>query len=793
MKHGGKRAAACVVSSVLLMSSMQLSAAPVSAAASLDYAKALQMSLFFYECQQAGKLPDWNRVEWRADSNVNDDVDGGWYDAGDHVKFNLPMAYSAAMLAWGLYEYQDGVKACGELTNYVNNLKWTLDYLAACDLGTKAIFQVGLGQVDHTWWGPVELYEYGMAEQGNSGKRGHLEGRNCSAVTAEMGAALAAGSVALKGLVDQSVLDSYVKHSVNLFKMADADRSDDTYQDSDAKGFYRSSHFYDELFWCANWLYIATNDNSYLDKAASYIPNLGKEMGQDILKYTWSQCWDDVQQGGTLLYAINTGDAEWVAQAKKHIDYWMNEGKKLDGGLCWVDSWGCLRYANTIGFMAAVATDHLFANDANAAKYKTFYETQVNYALGDNPKNQCYVVGYAANSPCHPHHRTAHGSWKNSDETPEESRHILYGALVGGPNEDGSFVDKRNNFVNNEVATDYNAGYTALLCKMVTEHGGKSDPAFPYPEERDDEIFTECKVTNSKSGSTYSLKMTNHTAWPARVIDNLSMRVYVDLSEITAAGFKPSDVQIRCDRDQSAMYASEGVKTAVISEMQHESGDLYYVEITFPDGRAMLPISEGRQQCEILLALVYPDYGSGWDASNDYSAQGIGSEANKKTEYVPVFENGTLIYGKTPDGAVGKGSISASAPASGSPQSGTTASSTTTSSTTTSSTTSSSTTSSTTSSSTTSSTSSSATSESESSQNDRVLYGDTDCNGEVLLPDAVLLAKANAQVTGSDLTVKGRANADLYHDGEINNNDLRILLSLLAGIYQQSEMPIQPK
>ena len=78
-------------------------ARPAAAADTQNYAEALQKSLYFYECQQAGPLPSWNRVEWRADSTLSDEVTGGWYDAGDHVKFNLPMAYSASMLAWGLY------------------------------------------------------------------------------------------------------------------------------------------------------------------------------------------------------------------------------------------------------------------------------------------------------------------------------------------------------------------------------------------------------------------------------------------------------------------------------------------------------------------------------------------------------------------------------------------------------------------------------------------------------------------------------------------------------------------
>ena len=34
--------------------------------------------------------------------DVGIDLTGGWYDAGDHVKFNFPMAYSVTTLAWGM-------------------------------------------------------------------------------------------------------------------------------------------------------------------------------------------------------------------------------------------------------------------------------------------------------------------------------------------------------------------------------------------------------------------------------------------------------------------------------------------------------------------------------------------------------------------------------------------------------------------------------------------------------------------------------------------------------------------
>ena len=628
----------------------------VSAASSINYAEALQKSLYFYECQQAGPLPEWNRVEWRSDSTMNDFIKGGWYDAGDHVKFNLPMSYSAAMLAWGIYEYPEGVKQAGEMQNYTNNLEFVLDYLAACDLGDEAVFQVGNGKEDHTWWGPVELYEYGQGEGGNdyfNDRPYYKASEGCSAVFGEMAAALAAGACALDKVnsISASKKADYIKHAENLFKLADDSKSDAVYKKSDAQGFYDSSHFYDELFWASNWLYRATGEKSYLDKAASYIPNLGKELGSNELKYSWAHCWDDVQQGGTLIYAQNTKDQTYIDRAKKHINHLINEQDKISGtNVVYIQNWGCLRYATTCGFLAAVVSDTLPVTDDEKAKYKSFYEEQINYALGDNPLKMSYQVGFTDSYPKNPHHRTAHGSWKNDVFVPETNRHILYGALVGGPTQEGGYEDDRNNFINNEVATDYNAGFTALLCKMTKEYGGTTDKNFPEPEQRDDEIYVEAMLKQSdSSGVTLSLKLTNHTAWPARVVDNLSFRYYFDASELKAKGYDPTNIVMRVDRDQAKMYGEQ--YAAQVAQPKQYKGDIYYVEVSYKSGIPMLPISEGHHQCETMLALVCPDYGSGWDATNDYSNEGLsGLEDPIKTDKITVYENGKLIYGVEPDG-----------------------------------------------------------------------------------------------------------------------------------------------
>lgn len=743
-----KKFISVTLSAVMLVSSMGLNSAPyaVNAVDTPDYAEALQKSLYFYECQQAGPLPEWNRVEWRADSTMIDEVKGGWYDAGDHVKFNLPMAYSASMLAWGLYQYPEGIEKCGEMTNYVNNLEFVLDYLAECDRGDEAVFQVGSGQIDHTWWGAVELYQYGMEDSGTSyeAAREILVGSDgCSAVFGGMSAALASGYCALKDKIDSKKLDGYIKHAENLFKLADDSKSDEYYNSTDAMGFYRSSHFYDELFYAANWLYIATGEKSYLDKATSYIPNLSKELGTDELCYSWSHCWDDTMQGGMLLYAINTNDDFYISRVEKHLDYLANKVDKVDGKLAYISNWGCARYAQTSAFITAVACDTVLKG-RNTGTYESFYEDQINYVLGDNPSGQSYVVGYGEKPAHNAHHRTAHASWKNDIYMPEQNRHTLYGALVGGPTQNGSYEDDRNNYINNEVATDYNAGFTAILCKMIDKYGGKSDPSFPPKEEHDSpEFFVEALDKGiSASGATISFKVTNHSAWPARVQDNISFRYYMDLSEIIDAGKSPEDVVIRCDRDQSAMYSGKGVKSAEISGIKHYKDNIYYVEVNLPDGRAVLPVSEGMQQCEILLAFVFPDYGSGWNAENDFSNKEILGKSGEEdedgkvkgivTKYIPVYINGELYYGEEPDGTSADGNTSGSATTK--PVQTTTSATTTTATTTTSS--------------------------------DKSLIGDANCDGEINIADSTAIIQHLGNRDKYGLSEQGLKNADCCNVGD---------------------------
>ena len=47
----------------------------------------------------------------------------GYFDAGDHLKFTFPMAFSMTMLSWSMLHYWEAYEAIGELDNAVEQIK----------------------------------------------------------------------------------------------------------------------------------------------------------------------------------------------------------------------------------------------------------------------------------------------------------------------------------------------------------------------------------------------------------------------------------------------------------------------------------------------------------------------------------------------------------------------------------------------------------------------------------------------------------------------------------------------
>lgn len=611
-----------------------------------NYGEALQKAILFYEFQRSGKLdPSTLRNNWRGDSGLEDgadvglDLTGGWYDAGDHVKFNLPMAYTVSMLGWAIYEYEEAFEETGQLDYLLNEIRWASDYLMKCHPSPDEFYyQVGNGHQDHAWWGPAEVLPMQRpaykVDKNNPG----------STVAGEAAAALAVTSIVFKD-TDLNYSKLCLKHAKELFEFADSTKSDAGYTASN--GFYDSwSGFYDELSWAATWLYLATGDKTYLNKAESYVAYWGREGQTDKIAYKWAHCWDDVHYGAALLLARITDKPLYKECMEMHLDYWSvgYNGERITyspGGMAYLDQWGNLRYVTTTAFLAFVYSDWEGCSKEKVKTYQEFAESQINYALGDNPRNGSYMVGFGKNPPQAPHHRTAHGSWADSQTIPNKHRHILYGALVGGPDQNDNYNDNIGDYVANEVACDYNAGLVGALAKMYLLYGGEADPDFKAIETPEDEIFVEAAV-NASGTNFIEIKaiLNNQSGWPARVIENASFRYYMDLSELISAGKRAEDIKTNINYHEGAS----------ISQLKHLKDNIYYVEIDF-SGTKIYPGGQSSYKKEVQFRLTAPE-GSQWNSNNDFSFNGLTTGSPVKTEYIPVYEKGKLIYGKEPFSSV---------------------------------------------------------------------------------------------------------------------------------------------
>ena len=605
-----------------------------------NYGEALQKAILFYELQRSGDLPDKTRCNWRGDSALNDgedngvDLTGGLYDAGDHVKFNLPMAYTSTVLSWSIYENRDSYEESKQLEYALNNIRWIDDYLIKCHTAKEEFYyQVGNGGTDHGWWGPCEImtmdrpsYKVDASSPG-------------STVTGGAAAALAAGSVIFKK-EDPAYSKELLKHAKELYEFAAKYQSDAGY--TEANGFYNSySGFYDELSFAAAWLYLATGEKSYQDDAKKWFDTFDKN-------YKWTLSWDDASLGTALVMGRITGDRDYLDYLENNLDYWTTgvNGEKITytpKGLAWLDSWGSLRYASTASFLALTYAKSEECPKGKQKIYHDFAVDQINYCLGSTGFS--YLIGFGEDYPVHPHHRTSQGSPSNNMNDPAEARHILCGALVGGPDANDGYTDEVSNYTTNEVADDYNAGFVGALAALYGEYGGQTLKNYGAVENvPSDEISVEgCINVNGDNFLEVKACVYNRSAWPARALQDATLCYFVDLSEFYEAGGSVSDISVNMN------YSQGGNATGL--QVWDEANHIYYLPVSFA-GTTIAPGNQDMSKKEVQFRMTSS---GNWNNSNDYSYQDIdGTSENALVlcNHMALYEGDTLVFGSVPDGKV---------------------------------------------------------------------------------------------------------------------------------------------
>ncbi|XP_057972931.1 endoglucanase 9-like [Malania oleifera] len=461
-----------------------------------DYREALTKALLFFQGQRSGRLPaGQQQLTWRSNSGLSDgllahvDLKGGYYDAGDNVKFNFPMAFTTTMLSWSTLEY--GKSMGPELQNARAAIRWATDYLVKCATATPGKLYVGVGDpnADHRCWERPEdmdtvrsVYSVSPSNPGSD-------------VAGETAAALAAASIVFRRVDPKySALLLRTAKSVMQFAMQYRGAYSDSLGPAVCPFYCSYSGYKDELVWGATWLFRATKDKSYLN----FIQSLGANDGPDIFS------WDNKFAGAYVLLSRTAllGRDERFEQFNQQAENFMcrilpnspsTTTQYTQGGLMFKLPQSNLQYVTSITFLLSTyskymsATKHTF-NCGNllvtSQTLRGLAKRQVDYILGENPLKLSYMVGYGKYFPQKIHHRgsslpsmASHpqaigcdGGFQPFFYTSNPNPNVLTGAIVGGPNQNDGYSDDRADYSHSEPATYINAAMVGPLAYLARSY-----------------------------------------------------------------------------------------------------------------------------------------------------------------------------------------------------------------------------------------------------------------------------------------------------------------------------------
>ncbi|XP_021277531.1 endoglucanase 16 [Herrania umbratica] len=452
----------------------------------LNYKDALTKSIIFLEAQRSGKLPPNHRPFWRGDSALDDgqeanvDLVGGYYDAGDNVKYGLPMAFTVTTLSWSALAYKSHLQAAGELENVRAAIRWGTDYfLKAASRRDRLYVQVGDPVKDHECWvRPENMKTPRTVLQINASAPG-------TEIAAETAAAMAASSMVFRG-IDRAYARRLLNKAKLLFEFAKSHKG--TY-DGECPFYCSYSGYNDELLWAAAWLYHATFKPTYLQ----YIKE--EAVSAVVDEFNWDLKFAGVQvllsqfffKGDQCLKSYKDQADSYICSVLPESSYFKIP--MTPGGMIHLRDGANTQYVTGAALLFTIYGDMLQKfnqkvqcgdKQFDSTHLLAFAKQQMDYILGKNPEGRSYMVGFGNNPPKQAHHRGASVpvsqanlavgcpmsfvQWYNKDvPNPNE----LTGAILGGPDKQDHFTDLRWTSVYTEPCTYVNSQAVAPLARLT--------------------------------------------------------------------------------------------------------------------------------------------------------------------------------------------------------------------------------------------------------------------------------------------------------------------------------------
>jgi len=179
---------------------------------------------------------------------------------------------------------------------------------------------------------------------------------------------------------------------------------------------------------------------------------------------------------------------------------------------------------------------------------------------------------------------------------------------------------------------------TATATPSPTPRPTNTPTPSPIPSGSPTVAAVHVAVMNGSGGSNqetqYRLRLYNDGGGAQT---GFTARIYLNLSEIYAAGFTARDVTTAKYWDQCGTVRPGPVT------VWDSARSLYYIDLDW-QGYSFA----ARSSCEVQLSIHLVGWQSVWNGANDPAAQGLSSSSYLTTTSIPVYRTGVKVYGNEP-------------------------------------------------------------------------------------------------------------------------------------------------
>jgi hypothetical protein len=365
------------------------------------------------------------------------DVSGGWFDAGDYLKFVETASYVTAIMLTGVRDYPAQMGA-GTPSDFSAEARFGLDWLLKMwDPKTKTLYvQIGIGDGNESATGDHDIWRLPEADDQSNASPGTAEyfikhrpvfsaGPPGSKISPNLAGRLAA-AFALGYQVFKDSDSAYAKRLLQaareIYDLADTSPS--ALVSVFPREFYPEDQWRDDMEWGGVELYRASHEARDFQSALHWANEYLASSNQDSLNLY------DVSglahaQLVRLLIPMNsdTLSPKLLANLQTHLESAQKRASKDPFSLGY--RYGSDTVPHILGLILEA---HYYDDLTNSTAYADFAQQQLDFILGANPWGTSFIVGAGSTFPFHMQNQIANLSGSLDGSPP-----LLLGATVDGP------------------------------------------------------------------------------------------------------------------------------------------------------------------------------------------------------------------------------------------------------------------------------------------------------------------------------------------------------------------------